>query len=285
MHDEAGLEGLIERLRVLGLLERIGLVHLNDSKTPFGLKRDQHENLGEGLIGYEGLARVVRHPALAHVPFVLEVPGADGHGPDAANMALAKSMRAASAGAPGRATARVRERARRLQSHQLRLHLPEPVKNGQSDRPRPAFAYHVAAHPDDGQHVLEGRRGEHLAAGRRLRGDVGDPERPLLYRPPHLAGDLDDVQPGYATQYAVAQRVSAEHTVQHREHVGRSPLAHDTLRVEEQGFVGAGLLGLFFGQDGSEQVGGLDVAAGPTLVVDGMQNRARRGSPPRSEAS
>ena len=94
VHEKAGLAGLIERLRLLGLLERIGLVHLNDSKTPFGVRRDQHENLGEGLIGYEGLARVVRHPALAHVPFVLEVPGADGHGPDAANLALAKSMRA-----------------------------------------------------------------------------------------------------------------------------------------------------------------------------------------------
>ncbi len=105
VHEEAGLEELIERLRALGLLERIGLVHLNDSKTPFGVKRDQHENLGEGLIGYEGLARVVRHPALAHVPFVLEVPGADGHGPDAANMALAKAMRAGAA-QPGRATGR-----------------------------------------------------------------------------------------------------------------------------------------------------------------------------------
>ena len=93
VHEQAGLEGLIERLRLLGLLERIGLVHLNDSKTPFGVRRDQHENLGEGLIGHEGLARVVRHPALARVPFVLEVPGADGHGPDAANLALAKSMR------------------------------------------------------------------------------------------------------------------------------------------------------------------------------------------------
>ncbi len=93
VHEEVGLEELIERLRVLGLLERVGLVHLNDSKTPFGMRRDQHENLGDGLIGYEGLARVVRHPALAHVPFVLEVPGADGHGPDAANLALAKSMR------------------------------------------------------------------------------------------------------------------------------------------------------------------------------------------------
>ena len=59
-----------------------------------GSSHDRHENPGDGQIGYEGLARVVLHPALKHVPFVLETPGADGHGPDAANMGTAKSMRA-----------------------------------------------------------------------------------------------------------------------------------------------------------------------------------------------
>lgn len=101
VHEEAGLDDLITRLRSLGLLGRIGLVHLNDSKTPLGAKRDQHQNPGEGLIGYAGLARVVRHPALARVPFVLEVPGADGHGPDAVNLAVAKSMRAGASPPPG----------------------------------------------------------------------------------------------------------------------------------------------------------------------------------------
>jgi deoxyribonuclease-4 len=99
VHEEAGLNDLVGRLGSLGLLERLGLVHLNDSKTPLGARRDQHENLGDGLIGFDGLARVVRHPALAQVPFVLEVPGADGHGPDAANVAVAKSMRAGSGAA------------------------------------------------------------------------------------------------------------------------------------------------------------------------------------------
>jgi deoxyribonuclease IV len=94
VHQESGLVELVADLRALGILERIGLVHLNDSRTPLGSKRDYHENLGQGLIGYEGLARVVRHPAFVHLPFVLEVPGADGHGPDAANIKLAKRMRA-----------------------------------------------------------------------------------------------------------------------------------------------------------------------------------------------
>jgi deoxyribonuclease IV len=90
----AGFEETMARLSELGLLDRIRLVHLNDSKTPLGVKRDVHENLGDGVIGYEALARVVRHPALASVPFVMEVPGLDGHGPDLANMSAAKAMRA-----------------------------------------------------------------------------------------------------------------------------------------------------------------------------------------------
>jgi deoxyribonuclease IV len=94
VHEEEGLKRAIAQLRSLGLLDRVRLVHLNDSKTALGIKRDEHENPGQGLIGYEGLARVVRHPALRQAPFVLEVPGTEGHGPDAANIAVAKSMRA-----------------------------------------------------------------------------------------------------------------------------------------------------------------------------------------------
>ncbi len=54
LHEEDGLEQMIARLRELGLLDRIGLVHLNDCKTPLGQKRDVHDNLGDGLLGYDG---------------------------------------------------------------------------------------------------------------------------------------------------------------------------------------------------------------------------------------
>ncbi len=93
VHTTAGLERFVTGLRDDSLLERLSLIHLNDSKTPFASKRDQHENPGAGYIGRPGLGRVVRHPAFAAVPFVLEVPGEDGHGPDAANVALVKLMR------------------------------------------------------------------------------------------------------------------------------------------------------------------------------------------------
>ena len=94
IHEADGLENVVEELRGLGLLSRLGLVHLNDSSAPFASHWDRHDNPGEGQIGYEGLTRVVRHPALAQVPFVLETPGADGHGPDGPNVAVVKSMRA-----------------------------------------------------------------------------------------------------------------------------------------------------------------------------------------------
>ncbi len=100
VHEAEGLEQLVSSLRALGLLDAIGLWHLNDSKTPFASGRDQHQNPGEGQIGSEALARVVRHPAFRHLPFVLEVPGADGHGPDALNVGRVQAMREVSPAPP-----------------------------------------------------------------------------------------------------------------------------------------------------------------------------------------
>jgi deoxyribonuclease IV len=102
LHEAEGLESVMDELTRLGLLNKTGLIHLNDSTSPFASNRDRHENPGEGLIGYDGLARVVRHPALAQIPFALEVPGAKGHGPEAAEVALVKSMRAGAPGPPKR---------------------------------------------------------------------------------------------------------------------------------------------------------------------------------------
>ncbi|MFH0916724.1 MAG: deoxyribonuclease IV [bacterium] len=93
VHTGSGLERLVEEVGERGLLPSVGLIHLNDSKAPFASARDRHENPGEGFIGFAGLARVVKHPAFAAIPFVLEVPGSDGHGPDAATVALVKLMR------------------------------------------------------------------------------------------------------------------------------------------------------------------------------------------------
>lgn len=75
-------------------LDRLGCIHLNDSKTEQGSNRDRHANLGEGLIGRTSLAWLLGHPRLQHLPAVLETPGADGHGPGAHDVVIARDIHA-----------------------------------------------------------------------------------------------------------------------------------------------------------------------------------------------
>jgi deoxyribonuclease IV len=66
--------------------ERLRLVHGNDSTSGLGSALDRHTNIGEGQIGEPGFARLLAEPVLSAVPWVLEVPGVDGKGPDARNI-------------------------------------------------------------------------------------------------------------------------------------------------------------------------------------------------------
>ena len=66
--------------RHLGL-DRIGCLHLNDSRHAAGSRRDRHANIGEGRIGRAAFRRILREERLAGVPMILETPlGADGQG-------------------------------------------------------------------------------------------------------------------------------------------------------------------------------------------------------------
>ena len=64
---------LTEFDRVIGI-DRLRAVHVNDSLNPVGSHKDRHARIGEGCLGAEALGRVVRHPALQGLPFVLETP-------------------------------------------------------------------------------------------------------------------------------------------------------------------------------------------------------------------
>lgn len=59
--------------RAIGI-ERVRVLHLNDSPVPLGSRRDQHAHLGQGQIGYAGLAAFITHPGLRGIPVVLETP-------------------------------------------------------------------------------------------------------------------------------------------------------------------------------------------------------------------
>jgi deoxyribonuclease IV len=80
--DRAALDAFLDELDKRIGLDRLKLLHANDAKAPLGSNRDRHDNIGEGLMG-EGLGVFLAHPKLQGLPAVLEVPGADGRGPNA----------------------------------------------------------------------------------------------------------------------------------------------------------------------------------------------------------
>lgn len=87
-----GLAMWIKDIESTITLAKVELLHLNDSKTPLGSGRDNHQNIGDGFIGSDALARLINHPSLAHLPLILEVPGLAGLGPDQANLDRVKAL-------------------------------------------------------------------------------------------------------------------------------------------------------------------------------------------------
>ena len=81
------LDGVLEEFdRVVGL-ERLCAVHINDSMNPLGARKDRHARIGEGTLGEAFFARLITHPKLCRLPFVLETPNDDaGHGAEIARL-------------------------------------------------------------------------------------------------------------------------------------------------------------------------------------------------------
>lgn len=84
------LDGVLEAFdRVIGL-DRLKAVHINDSMNPMGSHKDRHAKIGEGTIGLEAFGRIVRHPVLHGLPFILETPNDDAGW--AAEIAMLRKM-------------------------------------------------------------------------------------------------------------------------------------------------------------------------------------------------
>jgi deoxyribonuclease-4 len=90
--DRAALDATLDELDDAIGFDRLRALHVNDSKAPLGSNRDRHENIGDGLLGEE-LGVFLGHPRLQGLPALLEVPGADGHGPNADEVRKAKEIR------------------------------------------------------------------------------------------------------------------------------------------------------------------------------------------------
>jgi deoxyribonuclease IV len=89
--DREALDRLLDEVDERIGLDRLRLLHVNDSKTPLGSNVDRHDNIRQGVMG-ERLGVLLGHPALQHLPAVLEVPGKDGHGPDRREVRKLKNM-------------------------------------------------------------------------------------------------------------------------------------------------------------------------------------------------
>jgi deoxyribonuclease-4 len=68
------LDGVIEQFDQIVGLDRLGVIHINDSKNVRGAKKDRHENIGYGEIGFDTLNRIIHHEAFTHLPKILETP-------------------------------------------------------------------------------------------------------------------------------------------------------------------------------------------------------------------
>ncbi len=86
-----GAMGIVDRFAELIGLDRLRLVHLNDSKSLRGSRADRHEHLGAGRIGHAGLGALLRDPRLRRTAFVLETPGEE-EGYDAVNVRRARLL-------------------------------------------------------------------------------------------------------------------------------------------------------------------------------------------------
>jgi endonuclease IV len=73
-------------------LQRLRLLHVNDSAVERGSYRDVHAHLGEGHIGLAGLAAWMTHPALYGHPIILETPPEDDPAREAARCAIARLL-------------------------------------------------------------------------------------------------------------------------------------------------------------------------------------------------
>jgi deoxyribonuclease-4 len=93
IRTEEGLAAVLDDCLGLVGSDRVRSLHLNDSQAPLGSNRDRHADVGEGELGRRGCAVFLSEPRFAGLPIVLETPGADGHGPDRAQITLTRRLR------------------------------------------------------------------------------------------------------------------------------------------------------------------------------------------------
>jgi deoxyribonuclease-4 len=91
LSNKEGIERTLTSFDKMIGLKRLHLLHLNDSKTPLGSRKDRHWHIGEGYIGLEGFRNLINHPLLKHLPGIMETPRKDTV-EDLKNMKVIRSL-------------------------------------------------------------------------------------------------------------------------------------------------------------------------------------------------
>ena len=89
--DRAVVDDLLEDVDERIGHDRLRALHVNDAVDPLRSNRDRHANIGKGQLGNK-LGVFLSHPKLQGLPAFLEVPGPDGHGPDAKELRKARNL-------------------------------------------------------------------------------------------------------------------------------------------------------------------------------------------------
>jgi deoxyribonuclease-4 len=89
---DEGIDRAVDEVDQFIGVERLKLIHANDSKVGLNSAVDRHENIGKGLLGEEAFQRMLAHPVLSQAAWVLEVPGYDEKGPDLQNLVDLKRL-------------------------------------------------------------------------------------------------------------------------------------------------------------------------------------------------
>ncbi len=74
IHEEEGLDEFVDKIDRLIGIDKLKAIHLNDSITRLGSNLDRHEEFGKGELGMDGMTRIINHPKLKDIPFIMETP-------------------------------------------------------------------------------------------------------------------------------------------------------------------------------------------------------------------
>lgn len=91
IRKQAGLDATLAALDAAVGMDRVAVIHVNDSKTALGSRVDRHQHIGQGKIGRDAFRAILNHPSLAGKAFIAETP-IDKPGDDRRNVAMLWSL-------------------------------------------------------------------------------------------------------------------------------------------------------------------------------------------------